>query len=214
MEEAHSVLLADDHPIVLSGLKALLGSRADFRVVAACSDGAEALHCLRELEPYLGVLDIHMPGLSGIEVLNITESEGLRTRIVFLTASATDKNVTEAVSGGAWGIVLKDIAAHELIACLKKVAAGDQWFPSKLVTLAFEREAARRKDSERVTKLLTFREQQIAKFVAGGLSNKHIAREARISEATVKVHLHNAYEKLGVSNRTALAMLAHQLWPP
>ena len=125
MEEAHSVLLADDHPIVLSGLKALLGSRADFQVVAACSDGAEALHCLRELEPYLGVLDIHMPGLSGIEVLKITESEGLRTRIVFLTASATDKNVTEAVSGGAWGIVLKDIAAHELIDCLKKVAAGE-----------------------------------------------------------------------------------------
>ena len=112
MEEAHSVLLADDHPIVLNGLKALLGSRADFQVVAACSDGSEALHCLRELEPYLGVLDIHMPGLSGIEVLKITESEGLRTRIVFLTASATDKNVMEAVSGGAWVFVLKDIAAH------------------------------------------------------------------------------------------------------
>ena len=214
MEEALTVLLADDHPIVLSGLKALLGSRTDFQVVAACSDGSEALHCLRELEPYLGVLDIQMPGLSGIEVLQITESEGLRTRIVFLTASATDKNVTEAVFGGAWGIVLKDVAAQELIDCLKKVAAGDQWLPSKLVTSAFEREAARRNDSERVAKLLTVREQEIAKFVAAGLSNKQIARKASISEGTVKIHLHNAYQKLGVSNRTALAMLAHRLWPP
>jgi two-component system, NarL family, nitrate/nitrite response regulator NarL len=205
-----TVLIADDHPIVLGGLTGLLGSKDRFDVVATCSDGSEALEKLRALEPDLGVLDISMPGLTGIEVLAITEAEGLRTRVVFLTASATDEQITQAVARGAWGIMLKDAAADMLVDCLGKVVTGERWLPPELVSPALEREAERRSHLDRLDGLLTSREREIAILVAEGLSNKQIARRVRISEGTVKIHLHNAYQKLGVVNRTSLATLAQR----
>ena len=96
-----SVLIADDHPIVLSGLEGLLSAAGCFDVVAAYANGGEALHGLRELEPQLAVLDIRMPQLTGVEILERIESEGLRTRVVLLTASATDEQIARAVTHGA-----------------------------------------------------------------------------------------------------------------
>jgi len=209
MKEAPSILLADDHPIVLRGLTVLL---SNFRIVATCLDGTEAVECLRELEPDLAVLDISMPGLSGIEVLRIIESEGLRTRIVFLTASVKDETATVAFSAGAWGIVLKEAAASELEECLLRVLAGEQCPPSEMVRSALDQERAGPCSRGHIQNFLTPREREIARLVAAGMSNKQIARAAGIAEGTVKMHLYNIYQKLGVTNRAALAVLANRLW--
>jgi two-component system, NarL family, nitrate/nitrite response regulator NarL len=207
-----TVVLADDHPIVLNGLKGLLSSDPRFDVAATFSNGKDALQGLRQLEPTLAVLDICMPGLTGVEVLKSVEDDGLGTRVVFLTATATDEQIVEAVSHGAWGIMLKDAAADALVDCLSSVVDGERWLPPELVSAALAREASRRENSEQLKHLLTTREREIAMLVADGLSNKEIARRSSISEGTVKIHLHNAYQKLGVANRTSLAGLARRNW--
>ena len=209
-QETPSVVLADDHPVLLSGLQGLL--RPQFQTLRACTNGNDALDSLRELEPDLAVLDIRMPGLTGIEVLEIAETEGLRTKIVLLTAAAADTHIAAAVARGAWGLMLKDAAAEHLINCLWRVVRGERHMPPELVSPALAREADRRLASEQLEGLLTSREREIAILVAHGLSNKHIARNLSISEGTVKIHLHNAYQKLGVSNRTSLATLAQRHW--
>jgi len=207
------ILLADDHPVVLSGLQALLSRIPGLEVINSQSDGTGALKAIRRLEPDVAVLDISMPGLTGIEVLEAAEKEGSRTRIVFLTASATDENITEAVRGGAWAIMLKDSAPEDLARCIKAVAAGERWLAPELVAPALRREAERREDVAKIDSLVTPREREIATLVAAGLSNKEIARRLDISEGTVKIHLHNVYNKVGVANRTSLATLAHRYWP-
>ena len=208
-ERKLSVMLADDHPIVLGGLATLLRANR-FEVVSASANGLDALNALRNIEPDLAVLDICMPGLTGLQVLQHVEDEGLRTRIVFLTASATDEQILKAVTHGAWAIMLKDAAADSLVNCLENVAMGKRWLPPELVSPALSREAERRTESEHFDTVLTAREREISILVADGLSNKEIARRTNISEGTVKIHLHNAYQKLGLSNRTSLAGVARR----
>jgi DNA-binding NarL/FixJ family response regulator len=145
-----------------------------------------------------------MPGVTGLDVLRITKAEGLRTRIILLTGSSEEGIEAEALSAGAWGMMRKHAAANELEDCLRQVAEGEQWFATALP--AVERETGRGREAQGLDNL-TSRELEIARFVAAGLSNKQIARMANITEGTVKIHLHNAYHRLGAANRTALAML-------
>jgi two-component system nitrate/nitrite response regulator NarL len=201
------VVLADDHPIVLDGLSALINSDKTFEVVATCVDGDLALEQIRKLEPELAVLDISMPGRSGLEVLEVLQSEGRATQVVFLTASATDHQIVTAVGRGARGIMLKDTASDELLQCLHTVSSNGHWLPPALVNTALERETGRRVEANRLENLLTAREREIALLAAEGLSNKHIARRVNVSEGTIKIHLHNIYQKLGVANRTAMTVL-------
>jgi len=207
-----SVMIADDHPIVLLGLDGLLRASERFEVVSVSFNGLDALDALRNIEPDLAVLDICMPGLTGLQVLQHVEHEGLRTRIVFLTASATDDQILTAVTHGVWAIMLKDAAADSLVNCLENVAMGERWLPPELVSPALSREVDRLNETERLDNVLTAREREISILVADGLSNKEIARRTNIAEGTVKIHLHNAYQKLGLSNRTSLAGLAQRLW--
>src|SRR3954452_6424439 len=200
-------VLADDHPLVLNGLRALLRSEPGVEVVAAAPDGAIALELIRAHEPHMAVLDINMPRLSGLDVLEALEQDGLATRVVLLTGSATDEQIATAVERGAWGLLLKESAPGTLIACLKAVAAGQRWLPEELVAPAIRRAAERRATDVWPERVLTAREYEIARLVAQGLSNKHIAHALAISEGTVKIHLHNTYEKLGSVNRTSLAVL-------
>src|SRR3954464_6657589 len=201
------VVLADDHPIVLAGLRALLQAEAGIEIVATASDGATALEAIRTHEPSMAVLDITMPQLTGLEVLEALEADGLATRVVLLTGSATDEQIATAVERGAWGLLLKESAPGTLIDCLKTVSAGQRWLPEELVAPAIRRAAERRATDVRPERVLTTREYEIARLIAQGLSNKHIARSLAISEGTVKIHLHKTYEKLGGMNRTSLAVL-------
>jgi DNA-binding NarL/FixJ family response regulator len=203
-----SIVLADDHPVVLHGLADVLRSNADMKVVAVCSDGTTALEAIRKSSPNVAVLDVLMPGLSGIDVLESITAEGLPTKVVILTATASDGQLLRAIAGGAQGLVLKEEALTDLVQCIRAVAGGRPWLPSALVNAALERETGRRSATERLTHLLTTRERQIILLVAEGLSNKAVGRRLDLSEGTVKIHLHNVYQKLQVNNRTSLAALA------
>src|SRR5690349_25099264 len=120
-ESAMRVVLADDHPIVLGGLRALLQAEAEIEIVATAPDGATALAAIRAHEPHIAVVDITMPQLSGLEVLEALEADGLATRVVLLSGSATDEQIAMAVERGAWGLLLKESALDTLTACLKTV---------------------------------------------------------------------------------------------
>src|SRR3954447_13618273 len=204
---AMRVVLADDHPIVLGGLRALLLADAGVEIVATAPDGAAALAMIRAHEPEIAVLDIYMPRLTGLEVLEALAADGLATRVVLLTGSASDEQIATAVERGAWGLLLKESAPGTLMECLKAVAAGQRWLPEELVAPAIRRASERRATDVRPERVLTAREYEIARLVAQGLSNKHIAHALAISAGTVKIHLHNTYEKLGSVNRTSLAVL-------
>ena len=203
-----SIVVADDHPVVLHGLADLLRANSDMNVVALCSDGATALEAIRERSPNVAVLDILMPGLTGLDVLARIVADGLATKVVFLTATASDAQLVRAVSDGAQGIVLKEEALSELVQCIRAVAEGRVWLPLAVINAALEREQKRKSTSQILTQLLTIRERQVVLLIADGLSNKEVGRRLQLSEGTVKIHLHNIYQKLQVNNRTALAGLA------
>jgi two-component system nitrate/nitrite response regulator NarL len=207
-DKSISVVLVDDHPAILVGVAELLRSNRDIKVVAACTNGTAAMQAIRQLAPTVAVLDFFMPGLNGLEVLAKISTERSVTKAVFLTATATDKQLLTAVARGAKGIVLKEMALDELVQCIRVVAEGREWLPPSLIDAAFEREAARQSVSKHLSQSITCRERQIVLLVAEGLSNKEMCRRLGLSEGTVKIHLHNVYEKVGVNNRTALAAMA------
>jgi DNA-binding NarL/FixJ family response regulator len=199
-----SIVVADDHPVVLHGVADVLRANSDMNVVAVCGDGATALEAIRKWSPNVAVLDILMPGVSGLDVLASIAADGLATKVVLLTATASEGQLLRAIAGGVQGIVLKEAALTELVRCIRVIAEGRQWLPSALVDAALENETRRRSTS----RLLTIREREISLLVAEGLSNKEVGRRLELSEGTVKIHLHNIYQKLHVSNRTTLAALA------
>jgi two-component system, NarL family, nitrate/nitrite response regulator NarL len=203
-----SIVVADDHPVVLRGIVEVLQSSRNMKVVATCSHGTAAMEAIRTIAPDVAVLDIAMPGVNGVEVLTHIATTGGETKVVFLTATVPDKQILAAMSRGAKAIMFKDAAPEDLVECVRKVASGGTWFPSELVDAALERETGRQLHVERISQLLTAREREIMLLVAEGLPNKLVARRLVVSEGTVKIHLHNIYQKLGVANRTALTALA------
>jgi DNA-binding NarL/FixJ family response regulator len=204
------VALVDDHPIVLQGLQHLFERHDDFTVVATCQDAESALAAVRDQRPDVMVLDLRMPGRDGLDVLRTLNHEQLSCRTVLLTAAITEDQVLEAVKLGAAGLVLKESAPETLLTCVRRVNAGEQWIDRDTVTRAFktvlDREAAQKEASQ----TLTPREIEIVKMVAQGLRNRAIAERLSISEGTVKVHLHNIYEKFGVDGRLELVLVGQQ----
>ena len=201
-----SVLIADDHPLVLRALKDLIDREADFDVIAAVTDGRIALASMREHPTDLAVLDLTMPGNSGLSLLKTIAAEALPVRVILLTASISDEQILDAITAGVFGVLLKESAPETLMACMRQVVAGQKWLPAELVEPA----VARQKDRSRQclpSKLLTGREAEIVRLVSEGLSNRDIAREIGVTEGTVKIHLHNIYGKLRVDNRTRLAAM-------
>lgn len=200
------VLLADDHPIVLEGLAGLFRLEPDFEVVAACPDGDAALAAVREHRPDLLILDLNMPRKDGLAVVRALRSEGRTTRIVLLTALLGDDAVVEAVRLGVRGLVLKDAAPRTLIQCARRVAAGGDCLEGQSVSAALARAVRRDQGIPAIARVLTGREIEIARLATVGMRNKEIARQLAITEGTVKIHLHNIYEKLGVNGRVALVL--------
>lgn len=205
-----SVALADDHPIVLQGLRQLFQGERDFRVVASCGSGQEALDTVRAGGVDVLVLDLLMPGLKGLDVLRRMREERIETATVLLTASIDDDEVVEAVQLGARGVVLKDSPPATLLECVRRVHAGQRWLDQPTLSRAFNRVLHRDQATRDASALLTPRETEIVRMVAEGLRNRDIAARTAISEGTVKIHLHNIYEKLGVDGRLALAVYARE----
>src|SRR4051812_30533933 len=167
-----SIIVADDHPAVLHGVVDVLRSNADMKVLAACPDGVAAMHAIRKLKPNIAVLDMMMPGFTGSDILSSIAADGHPTKVVFLTATATDVQLLGAVASGAMGVVLKDEALEQLVRCIRAVAAGQRWLSSPFIDAALERETGRSSMSHRLTETLTTREREVILRVAEGLSNK------------------------------------------
>ena len=205
---AIKLVLADDHPLVLDGLEQLFSAEQDIKVVARCMDGEATLAAVRKHRPDVVVLDLRMPVKDGLEVLRQIRLEKLPTRVVILTAALDEDDVVEAIRLGAPGVVLKEMAPHFLVQCIRKVHAGEQWLEKRSVSLALEQLLRREAASREIAKVVTARELEIVRMVASGLRNKDIAERLFISEGTIKMHLHNIYGKLGVDGRLQLARYA------
>jgi DNA-binding NarL/FixJ family response regulator len=204
------LVLADDHPLILDGLNNLFLLETDFEVVASCTDGVEALHAVRLHQPDVVVLDIRMPGMSGLEAARKIRQEKLPSRLVLLTASLNDEDMFEALNLGVNGIVLKEMAPQLLVQCIRKVHAGEQWLERRSAKQALNKMLHRETGGREAAAQLTPREIDLVRMVAGGLRNKEIADKLFINEGTVKVHLHNIYGKLKVNGRMALLRYAQE----
>jgi two-component system nitrate/nitrite response regulator NarL len=201
------LVIADRHPVVLQGLTSVLGAQNGLKIVACCSDGLSCIEAIRSLVPDIAILDISMPGLTGLEILTIANSEGLSTRLVFFTASVQDRELVMSAAAGAYGVILKDVALEILVQSLQQVACGHRLLPLPSSAQAVPREREQRKIAI-AENVLTDRERQIMALVSEGLSNKEIGRRLNIACGTIKVHLHHVYQKLEISNRTVLAAFA------
>jgi DNA-binding NarL/FixJ family response regulator len=204
------LVVTDDHPIVLQGLRHFFECQNDFEVVATCADGPATLHAVRVKQPDVLVLDLRMPGEGGLDVLRGLAQEGARCRTVLLTAAITDADALEAVRLGVVGLVLKESAPDTLLACIRRVHEGGEWIDRDTASRAARRAIAREDPARDAAETLTPREIEIVRMVAQGLRNRVIAERLSISEGTVKVHLHNIYEKLGVDGRLELVLCAQQ----
>jgi two-component system nitrate/nitrite response regulator NarP len=201
------LLVADDHPIILSGLESLLRD-TEFTIVGAVADGAAALAAARADPPDILLLDVRMPTLGGVEVLRLLKAEGSPVPTVLLTASLDDGNLLEAMRLGVGGIVLKEMAHAQLLECLRAVSKGGIWIDASI--LDRWREAAAHGKPRGPLDALAPRERQLADMVGRGLRNRDIAEALGVSEGSVKVFLHRIYRKLKVGSRTELALLVEQ----
>jgi two-component system nitrate/nitrite response regulator NarP len=200
-----SVLLADDHPFMRAGVGAVL-RESRYELVETVCDGEAALAAVDRCDPDVCIFDIRMPGLDGVTVLQTLRDRGDNRPIVLLTAELNDRALFAAVKAGVNGIVLKNGAEDSLIECLDAVMAGARAIDPDLVARALDL-AMSGGAIDPLTRLAP-RERQIADLVAQGLRNRDIAERLAMSEGTVKVYLHGIYQKVGVENRTGLALLA------
>ncbi|HSQ96861.1 MAG TPA: response regulator transcription factor [Croceibacterium sp.] len=201
-----SVLLADDHPFMRTGVEAVLrGTR--FEIVAMANDGDEALAVVARHNPEICIFDVRMPKRSGVEALEALRAKGDMRPVVLLTAALEDHALLGAVRAGVNGIVLKDGAEDALLDALEKVTQGEKAIPQALLQRALDLSLSGGKSDPLAP--LAPRERQIAAQVGRGLRNREIADILAMSEGTVKVYLHTIYQKLGIKNRTELALISH-----
>ena len=205
-----TLVLADDHPIVLDALEQLFRLEEGLEVVGRCRDGEATLLAVRELQPDVLVLDVRMPGPDGLDVLRTLDAERSGTRVVLLTAELEDDQLLEAIRAGARGVVLKDMAPQLLVEAVRTVLGGGQWLEKGLGGRALTKLLQRERGLKEATRHLTPREMEVVRMVAQGLRNRAIAERVHITEGTVKVHLHNIYEKLGVDGRVELTLYAQE----
>jgi len=208
------ILIADDHPIFRDGLKRLLESERDFKVVGEACDGVEAVKLVRQLKPEILLLDLAMPRRPGLEALREMNSgpASSSVRVILLTAAAEKDQIVEALQLGARGVVLKDSATQILLKSIRAVMNGEYWVGRESVAnlVQYLRTLVDSSSHESRKKRygLTPREFEVISAVVAGYANKEIAEYFKISEDTVKHHLSNIFDKVGVSTRLELALFA------
>jgi two-component system NarL family response regulator len=205
------VLLADPHALFRRGVRMVLDEQADIEVVAECGDGIDAVDRITELSPDLVLIDVRMPGISGIEATRRARSAVPNVKVAILTVSEDDEDLFAAVRAGATGYLLKEVSTEELPNAVRAVARGQSLIsPSMASRLLAEFKAlSRRVEEQRGTApRLSDRELEVLRLVARGLSNKDIAAELVIAENTVKNHVRNILEKLQLRSRMEAAMYA------
>jgi two-component system, NarL family, nitrate/nitrite response regulator NarL len=208
------VVLADDHPIVRDGLRKLLMLEEDIEVVGEASDGREVVQVVQESGPDVLILDLRMPYMDGLATLQALQQVDKKTKVIVLTASEDKNEFVQAMKLGCSGIVLKQTAPELIVKSIRKVHGGEIWLDSH-TTAAVMRQFASPQEvitgapsKGRERSPLSQREREIVGLVAQGYKNREMAEKMFISEQTVKNHLHNIFDKLGVSDRLELALYA------
>ncbi len=208
-KQAIRILVADDHAIFRDGLRKLLEGADDVQIVGEASNGVECTKMLGKLKPDILLLDLRMPEKDGLGVLEEVNFDTTQTRVIVLTAAEDDRDVVRAMRLGARGVVLKQSASDLLLKSIRKVSEGEIWLDNRMTAEVID---AFKKSSEsgqrREKPLLSDREKEIVQLVAQGFRNREIGEKLFISEQTVKNHLHNIFDKLGVSDRLELALYA------
>jgi DNA-binding NarL/FixJ family response regulator len=187
------VFSVDDHPLLREGIAALVNSQADMTLVAEASNGAEAIQMFRQQQPDVTLLDLRLPDMSGIDILIAIRSEFPEARVIMLTTFEGDVEIQRALQAGARGYMLKNMPPSELLDVIRQVHAGKKRIPLEIASQLLEHMS---------DEVLTDREIEVLREVAGGNRNREIAERLFISEETVKVHIKHIMEKLGASDRT------------
>ena len=200
------ILLADDHPMIRTALEVLLRD-SEFDIVGMAGSADEALTEIERLNPELLLLDLKMPGGGGMEVLRRISDGGIKLRVIILTAGIDDLSLMEAKALKVRGMVLKNSDPAYLMECLDRVRQGRSWIDPELADRA-KQLAEMQAGSIRPS--LAPRERQLIGYVRSGLRNREIAEKLGVTEGTVKTYLHAVFEKLGVGNRTELAIRADE----
>jgi DNA-binding NarL/FixJ family response regulator len=212
-----TIVLADDHHVVRQGLRALLEAEPDFQIVGEAADGREAAQLVKRLQPEVLVLDLMMPGLSGLEVTRQVRQRSPQTRVVILSMYADEAYVLEALRNGAAGYVLKKSTADELVRAVREVTTGRRYLSPPLSekdieTLMKEADESKQDPYE----LLTSREREVLHLIAEGHTNAEVAARLVISPRTVEFHRANLMRKLGMRTQADLIRYALQrrILPP
>ncbi len=204
-----SIILADDHPVVRRGLRSALDTEPEFSIVAEAGDGLETVRLIERLQPDILILDLLMPGLSGLDVLPIVRQRSPRTRIVVFSESANEEVILQALKSGALAYILKECGLEHLLEAVRRAAAGRRYLGPSISERAFEAyqekaEAAPPDPHDQ----LTPRERQALQLAAEGLSNADIATRLSISRRTAEMHRANALRKLGLKSQADLIRYA------
>jgi DNA-binding NarL/FixJ family response regulator len=204
------VLIADDHPLIRSGLRALLAREPAFDVVGEAADGYQALELVEQLAPDVAMLDVSMPRLNGIDVARQISEKWPSTRIIIVSIHSDEGYVLRALKAGAKGYLLKASPEDEILNAVRAVAAGQAYFSpeiSRLLVEEYVREA-RFRGVEDSYDLLSIREKEILQLLVGGTSNRQIAEKIHVSPATVETHRTNIFQKLGIHSLAELILYA------
>lgn len=208
-----NILLVDDQAIIREGLRAMLSLEPDMRVVGEAENGQQALRLVRELSPDIVLMDVRMPGMDGLTALEQLKAFSPRSSVIMLTLYADSDYLLRAVSAGAAGYILKDASREELVRAVRVTAEGGAIIaPSMLPQLLRQMERIVRFPSSTPTcalvEKLSARELEVLRLVAEGCTNQDIATRLIVSPTTVKTHVQNILQKLGVSDRTQAAVFA------
>lgn len=196
------ILVVDDHPVVRAGLVGLLSSQPDFKVIGEAGNGQEALSLLETLTPNVVLMDLRMPVMDGVSAIRQIRAKSSRLQVLVLTTYDTDSEIVRAVEAGATGYLMKDVPREELFRAVRLCAKGEAVLSPPIAARLLGRMRSPTEEN------LSMRELEVLSLVAKGYSNKEVARQLRISEATVKTHLLHAFGKLGVDDRTAAVTVA------
>ncbi|MEU6312594.1 response regulator transcription factor [Streptomyces sp. NPDC047014] len=212
------ILIADDEPMIRAGVRTILTTDPGITVVAEAADGREAVELAQSHRPDVAVLDIRMPGTGGIEAATEIRRTVPGTGVAMLTTFGEDEYILRALTEGATGFLIKSGEPEELIAGVRAVADGAAYLSPKVAARVVAHLAAggagaragRQAAARARVETLTAREREVLGFLGGGLSNGQIARRLRLAEGTVKAHVSSILARLGVDNRAAAAVLAHE----
>ena len=201
------IVVVDDHPVVRDGIRSMLGGVADFEVVGEASSGPEAVALVRDSDPDVVVMDLRMPEGGGVDAVRELTRSRARAKVLVLTTFDTDNDTVAAIEAGATGYLLKDTPAAEIFRAVRATAAGE----TVLSPAVASRIASHVRTPVSAPPTLSAREREVLTLVARGRSNRSVAEELFVSEATVKTHLTHVYEKLGVTDRAAAVARAYDV---